>query len=51
MVSTYMVTEYDYCPAKQIGAVGGSSPFFIARVPVWYREPRKDEIRCSNFKQ
>lgn len=51
MVSTYMLTEYDYCPAKQIGAVGGRSPFDIAGVPLWFRQPGKDEIRCSNFKQ
>jgi len=50
MVSTYMVPEQDYCPAKQMGKVGGNMPFQIAGVPVWKRQQGKDSINCSNIK-
>jgi hypothetical protein len=50
MVSTYMMPEYDYCPAKKIGKKDGNLPFQISGINVWQRQQGRDSTNCSNIK-
>ena len=48
MTSTYMLSQYDYCPFDKTGNSNGMKPYFIDGVPVWFRMDGKDPT-CKNL--
>jgi hypothetical protein len=48
MVSTYMLSLYDYYPFDRTGNSEGGRPYYIDGVPLWYRTSGKG-YGCSNL--